>query len=193
MKILNINKFHFRNGGADSYYLDLGSALRKKGHTVIDFAMHDKRNEPSAYTKYFVSHIDLQNLRGLKAKAKGAARMIHSREAARQLEQLIKDMHPDIAHIHNIYHQISPSIFSILKKYHIPTVMTVHDFKLICPTYNLFAAGSICEKCKKHRYYQAALTKCNQNSRACFPADPRPVQVCRFISRIFASYSSREY
>lgn len=165
MKILNINKFHFRNGGADSYYLDLGAALRKKGHTVIDFAMHDKRNEPSDHSKYFVSHIDLQNLQGMKAKAKAAARMIYSREATHQLEQLIKDTRPDIAHIHNIYHQISPSIFRILKKYHIPTVMTVHDFKLICPTYNLFAAGSICEKCKKHRYYQAALTKCNQNSR----------------------------
>ena len=53
MKILNINKFHYIQGGADRHYLDLKKLLESHGHTVIDFAMQSPRNLPSSYAKYF--------------------------------------------------------------------------------------------------------------------------------------------
>ena len=49
------------------------------------------------------------------------------------IEKLIKEEKPEIAHLHNIAHQISPAIINLLKKNNIPIVQTLHDYKLICP------------------------------------------------------------
>jgi glycosyltransferase involved in cell wall biosynthesis len=72
----------------------------------------------------------------------------------------------DLAHIHNIYHQISPSILPLLKQRGLPVIMTLHDWKLICPNYRLYRQGKICEACKGQRYYQAVAKKCVMESRA---------------------------
>ncbi len=76
------------------------------------------------------------------------------------MEQLIKDTKPDIVHLHNIYYHLSPSILLVLKKYKIPVVMTLHDYKMICPNYKLYTQSAICERCRKHKYYQAIAHRC---------------------------------
>ena len=58
-----------------------------------------------------------------------AAKAIYSFEAQRKLRQLIDEFKPDIAHLHCIYHHLSPSILPVLHKAGIPTVMTAHDLK----------------------------------------------------------------
>lgn len=47
MKIILINKFHYRRGGAETYYFDLGEVLAQHGHEVHYFSMDDKQNEPA--------------------------------------------------------------------------------------------------------------------------------------------------
>ena len=42
MKVLLVNKFHYRKGGSETYYFTLAAALQKKGHEVIFFAMQDE-------------------------------------------------------------------------------------------------------------------------------------------------------
>jgi len=126
--------------------------------------MKDKRNSKNHFNKYFVSNVDLSKPKIGVQGFRNIARIIYSREAKRKIEQLIKKTKPDIAHIHNIYHQISPSILSVFKKYNIPVVQTLHDFKLICPSYKLFSKGTVCERCKKHKYYNAAFQRCSKNS-----------------------------
>ena len=44
MKVLLVNKFHYRKGGSETYYFTLAEALKARGHEVIFFAMQD---EPS--------------------------------------------------------------------------------------------------------------------------------------------------
>ncbi|HBX16116.1 MAG: group 1 glycosyl transferase [Candidatus Magasanikbacteria bacterium GW2011_GWC2_41_17] len=160
MRVLQINKFFYRRGGAETHFLDLCGLLKSRGHEVIHFSTADSRNEPSPYSAYFVPSIDLRAKHGLLGGLKVAEHILYSCEAARQLEQLIKDTRPDIAHLHNIYHHLSPSILLVLKKYEIPVIMTLHDYKLICPNYKLYTQGEICERCKKHKYYQAILHRC---------------------------------
>lgn len=166
MKILLVNKYHFIKGGAEKHFFMLKELLESHGHTVIVFAMKHPNNQPSPYEKYFVSNADLEKVtwswRGLGV----ALRMIYSWEARRKMEQLIKDERPDIAHIHNIYHQISPSILLALKKHHIPVVQTLHDYKLISPNYSLYHDGQICEITKGGRYCRAVGHKCVKGSRA---------------------------
>ncbi len=160
MKILLINKFFFLKGGAERVFFDTKNILQKKGHQVIEFAMKHPNNDPSEYGKFFVENVDLTTTKGILKAYKN----LYSIKAKKKLEQLILQEKPDIAHLHNAYFQISPSIFSVLKKYKIPVVYTVHDYHLICPNYQLFTQNHICEKCKYHKYYNAIRFKCKDNN-----------------------------
>lgn len=163
MKILEINKFFYRRGGADHHFLDLRKILKENGDSVIDFSMQDPKNENSNYKKYFVSNVDFSyfNLKLLL----NPLRSIFSFEAKKKINKLILNEKPDIAHIHLIYHHISPSILVALKKNKIPVVMTVHDYKLICPNYTLFVNGATCELCCGGHFSQCAKNNCIRGSK----------------------------
>ncbi|MDO8581409.1 MAG: glycosyltransferase [bacterium] len=91
-------------------------------------------------------------------------RMFWSFEVAKKFNQLLTDTKPDLIHIHNIYHQLSPSLLSVAKRHGIPVVMTVHDYKLIWPDYLLcgYAPGAsywnvVRQRCTKGSYMKSAL------------------------------------
>ena len=54
---------------------------------------------------------------------------------------------PDIINVHNLYPFISPAALIECKKAGIPVVMTVHNFRLICPTGLFMRNGKPCEQC----------------------------------------------
>lgn len=144
MKILLINKYHYKKGGAERAYFDMADILTAAGHTVAFFSMEHPKNETTPWSKYFVSEVDYQNASySLFQKLRVAFRMIWNPEANKKLAALIDDFQPDVAHAHNIYHQISPSIFHVLKRKRVPIVLTLHDYKLISPNYNLYTRGKI--------------------------------------------------
>jgi glycosyltransferase involved in cell wall biosynthesis len=168
MKILMCNKYNFVKGGAERYLLDLKTGLRGMGHTVIDFSVSSARNEPSDYSGCFVSEKDYSDIsaRNFIPNLRAGLDSIYSREAQRKISSLIDASKPDIAHIHNIYHQISSSVLHALRRKKVPVVMTLHDYKLICPNYSLFTQGGQCERCKEGGYYNALVHKCLKNSYA---------------------------
>jgi|Deesub1362A_J573_1020465.scaffolds.fasta_scaffold00252_36 glycosyltransferase involved in cell wall biosynthesis len=141
--------------------------LEQKGHEVIVFSMHHPKNFASEYSRYFVSYIDyeeeMRNI-SLVSGLKVLSRTVYSREAERKIRDLIRDVRPDIAHINNIHHHITPSIFYPLKKCKIPIVWTLHDYTLICPNTSFLANGRICERCKKRKYFWPPLVRCKKNS-----------------------------
>ncbi|MCX6765840.1 MAG: glycosyltransferase [Candidatus Moranbacteria bacterium] len=165
MRVLMVNKFNYLKGGGAKYFLDLVEILRKHGVTVAKFSMQDEKNLPDENEKYFVSNIDFNDFK-VKNIFRYISRILYSREAAKKFEKLIIKFKPDIIHLHNIYHQISPSILFTAKKFNIPIVMHLHDYKIICPNYKLFSQNEICHKCKGGRYYNCILRKCIKNSRA---------------------------
>lgn len=71
---------------------------------------------------------------------------------------------PDIAHLHNIYHQLSPSILYVLNRLDIPTIMTLHDYKLICPSIDMIWNDAPCEKCLGGGYIHALRRRCFKGS-----------------------------
>lgn len=163
MKILQVNKFNYRRGGAEKYFLDIVSALEDAGHVVALFSMHHPNNHPSSWEKYFVSNLDFRknNFWDLFFIP---GRIIYSLEARRKFAKLLDDFRPDIIHLHNIYHQISPSILGPAKKRKIPVVMHLHDYKLFCPNYKLYTKNSFCEKCQNGKYSQCLKYRCLDNS-----------------------------
>lgn len=165
MRILQINKFFYRRGGSEAYFFGLMELLKKNGHEVISFSTKAPLNVGSPYEKFFVEEINFDKREGAAKDFKKIWHSLYSLEAKRKLEKLILETKPDVAHLHNISHHISPSIFSVLKKYKIPAVQTLHDYQLICPNFKLFTEGAVCERCKKYRYWNAAIHRCIHGSR----------------------------
>ena len=158
-----VNKFNFIKGGADRYFLALSDLLERHGHQVLKFCMQHPDNLPSREQKYFVSHTDFK-ARDLGTGLRLASRVLYSQEAARRFEALIQAEKPDIIHIHNIYHQISPSILPVAKKYGIPVVYHLHDYKLLSPNYKFFSHGQIDNIGLKGDYWRCVTTKCFKDS-----------------------------
>ncbi len=163
MRILSVHNYHYIGGGADRTFLQTNELLRERGHQVIPFSVADGRNIPSEYSSYFLSDIESSNF--LVKSLKRVERTFYSLEARRKLAQLIDDHPSDIAHLHNIYGRISPSILDVLNARGIPVVQTLHDYKLICPVHSLLSReGRVCEDCQPTRYYKCFLNNCSPYS-----------------------------
>lgn len=170
MKILMVHKFYYVEGGAERYVFNLTEVLEREGHTVIPFAMHHERNQDSPYKDYFSPYFNPEQLKAGKNPVsilKTASRTVYNKDAQQNLSRLIKETQPDIAHVHSVYHHLTPSIFKTLKAHGLPVMLTLHDYKLVCPNY-IFLDGKnrVCEACKGNYYFNATLRKCFRQSYA---------------------------
>ncbi|MHA1251122.1 MAG: glycosyltransferase [Candidatus Helarchaeota archaeon] len=167
MRILLANNFYYNRGGASTYTFLLVDLLKKNGNDVIPFAMKHPQNNISEFSEYFVSYIDytkeIKNI-NLFSGIRVLPKCIFSYEAYKKILDIIFEKKPDIAHLHEIHHHITPSILYALKQHNVPIIWTLHDYVLICPNTHFLSHGEICERCKKHKYYWAPLTKCKKNS-----------------------------
>lgn len=165
MKILVANKFFYPKGGPEIYLKGLTEYQQRMGHEIAYFSMKHPDNWQTDYEQYFVEKQKFDKPNPFFSNVRTAFKVVYSLEAANKIEKLIKTFKPGIAHVHSIYHQISPSILQVLKKYDIPVVMTLHDYKLVCPNMLLFRDCKICEECRGSYFYRAVINKCVKGSR----------------------------
>ncbi len=163
MKVLLVNKFNFIKGGADKYFLDLADLLSARGVKVAKFAMRHPNNLPDKWSQYWPSGINFDHFQ-LGNFFKYLSHIFWNREAARQFEKLLVDFKPDIIHLNNIYHHLSPSILPVAKRHGVSVVMHLHDYKLVCPNYKMFARGRIDESAKGGHYWRCVNKRCIKNS-----------------------------
>lgn len=166
MKILLINKFLFTKGGDAAYTRNLGALLSARGHDVFYWGMAHPLNPEYPQKEFFVEYVDYDHLRGPQEKIMAALKILYSREAEEKVSALLERVKPDIIHLNNFAHQVSPSVLTVFKRYKLPVVMTMHDYKLVCPTYGLLNNGCICERCSKGKFFNCLITRCNKNSYA---------------------------
>lgn len=161
MRILYCNKYNYRFSGTESYLFENMDLLRSRGHEVALFSMADPRGLETAYDRHFVPLTDFKQKAGLAAKAGLALRAVYSTEARTRIAAMIEDFKPDVAHVRNIYHHLSPSILWELKSHTVPVLYHINDFKLICPNYNLISSsGDICERCAGGRFWNVVREGC---------------------------------
>lgn len=164
MKILLINKFLYRRGGDAVVTLDTGKLLQNRNHDVYYWGMKNSQNENYPYDEYFVNDLDYAEEKNFN-KAIAALNILYSFEAYYKLKSYLSKIGtPDIVHLHNFAHHISPSILFLLHAMRIPAIMTLHDYKLICPIYTLYRNNKPCELCRSGHFYNCLLNKCTKNS-----------------------------
>lgn len=63
---------------------------------------------------------------------------------SRKICKLIEDVKPDIIHIHNLHFSIGPWVIrDIKRKYNLPVVMTINNFRLLCPSGTFLINGKV--------------------------------------------------
>lgn len=167
MNILMANWTWYPSGGDWTYIENISKIFESKGHHVIPFSMHDERNFPTPYSKYFVKKIDYKKLndrKNLSNSWKVVSRAIYSFEAKRKITELLSENQVDLVQLNNINNYLTPSIIPVIKKYKVPIIWRILDYKLICPNTIFVSNGDICESCKVHKYYMCSLKKCKKDS-----------------------------
>lgn len=163
-RILSINNYHYRRGGSDVVYFEHAALMEEEGWKNAFFSMHHPKNYETEWSPYFVSEIEFGHSYSLLDKLSMASKVVYSFEAQKNLKRLINDFQPTVAHLHCIYHHLSPSILSTLHDAGVPTVMTAHDLKIACPAYKMLNETGICEKCKTGNYLNVIKHKCLRGS-----------------------------
>jgi glycosyltransferase involved in cell wall biosynthesis len=122
MKILMIHDIGTPEGGAEILLTRTIEALTKRGHEV--FVLTSDAKEPTfAHETYHVA--DQTQLGKIRY-------YLYNRNASQALMKVLNKFHPDIVHLHTIT-KASPSILRVLRRRHMPTVMTLHDYGLLYP------------------------------------------------------------
>lgn len=150
MRIILANKYYYPRGGDCIYTIELEKLLKSKGHKVAIFTQQYEENLPSDFSKYWPSKVDysINNIRNI---SESFLRPIYSKEVQFKFKKLIDDFKPNIVHLNNIHSQISPIIAKVAFERNIPVIWTLHDYKLLCPSYSCLRNGRVCELCFKNK------------------------------------------
>lgn len=166
MNILQVNKFFYVKGGAARYFIELSKLLKNQGHNVAFMSTTDQRKQSKIQRKWGDNFIDYLSISDMKWKYLHyyIPRIFFSPKCNQIISEIINKYKINLVHIHNIYHQISPSIIWVCKKNNLPLISSIHDYHLISINNHLFHDGKICEITKPNKFYKGFIHKCFNNS-----------------------------
>lgn len=128
MRILLIHTYYQQPGGEDEVFAAEAALLESRGHTVIPVTLHNR------------------DLAAMPAWRRAAV-TIWNNHTYRKLRALIRETHPEVAHIHNTFPLASPAVFHAAAAEGVPVVMTLHNYRLLCPAAIFYRNGRVCEDC----------------------------------------------
>ena len=148
MRVLFIhNKYQYK-GGEDTVFEAEVAMLKKYGNDVSTLLFNNV------------------SITGALNKIKYGINSFYSSVSAKSLERMILDFSPDIIHVHNFFPIASPSIFFVANKYNIPIVITLHNYRLLCPNAMFFLEGNVCERCINKLFpVKGVINGCYRNSK----------------------------
>jgi len=162
--ILIANKFYYPRGGDCIVAMNLERMLKEQGHEVAVFAMQYPENVDSGWNGYYASQVDFAGPLGNKLNA--AKRLMGWGDIKASFNKILDEFKPDIVHMHNIHSYLSPVLAKLAKRRGCRVVWTLHDYKLVCPSYACLLDGKPCEKCIGRGKMQVLKNRCMKGSLA---------------------------
>ncbi|MEJ0032562.1 MAG: glycosyltransferase family 4 protein [Bacteroidota bacterium] len=128
MRILLIHNKYKQAGGEDGVFNTEGELLRGFGHQVEEIVL------------------DNSVIGGFWSKCLSGLRLFYNPLSAKLISRRIENFKPDVIHVHNFVPLVSPAVFWVANKHRVPVVLTLHNFRLICPSATLFHKNFVYEK-----------------------------------------------
>ncbi len=147
MKVLQVHNYYRFYGGECSVVDAERRLLEAHGHEVVAWTADSK---------------DVPVLR----RAPAFLRIPYTAPQARALARLVERDRPDIAHVHNVFPLLSPSVYAALKGCGVPVVQTIHNYRFLCPNGLFFTHGEVCEQCTTRGYFSAVRRRCVRDNYA---------------------------
>jgi glycosyltransferase involved in cell wall biosynthesis len=147
MRIVVAHNFYQQPGGEDQVFADEVALLRRFGHEVVPFTIHNDRIETMG-------------------RLSVAAATVWNRATYRDLAPLVRGHRPQVVHFHNTFPLISPAAYQAARDEGAAVVQTLHNFRLLCPSGVLFRDGKVCEDCVGRVVpWPGVVHKCYRGSR----------------------------
>ena len=147
MRILLIHNHYEYTGGEDVAVNEEIKLLQEKNHEV---------------EALFFDNKDINHSKNLVVTG---IRSIYNTSSKRIIEAKIKSFMPEVIHLHNLFFLVTPSVFFTAKKFNIPVVLTLHNYRLICCKALLLRNNHVCEICVSKRFPFAGIKyKCYRSS-----------------------------
>lgn len=160
MKVLHVNNYHYVRGGADKYFLDVVDLLRTNGVEAYSYAPADIRDRQ---TKTRV-HSAVPSIDTNSFSLSGVAHYHYSLSHLRAIREAVRELKPDIVHLHLFHGQISSSIVRELARADVKVVQTLHDHKLFCPVGTALKNHLSCNECAQYGRHRAVVNRCHKRS-----------------------------
>jgi glycosyltransferase involved in cell wall biosynthesis len=145
----------------------LSRTLQDHGHEVLLYGLAVEGLQSNIPREDLLSDIDFKSTfsdPSLRGVFRVISRTVYSNEAKRSMHRMIEKYSPDLVHLNNIHHFLTPSIVWPIVAKKIPVVWTLHDYTIICPNTTMRSNGSICESCISGRFYHCVIKKCKRGS-----------------------------
>lgn len=152
MKILLVHNFYGSTApsGENTAYTAEANLLRSYGHTVTEYTRHS----------------DEIMRRGIYGTLMGAFSTVWNPFTLRELKRRVNLAKPDVIHIHNTFPILSPSVFYASRGEQVPTVMTMHNYRIGCSAATALRNEQPCMLCLEKKSVLPALRYgCYRNSR----------------------------
>lgn len=146
MKILQIHNKHWFGGGEDVMFEAISQILMENGNNVFIFERNNR------------------NVQGPWGRICAFREGIYSSSSKKAVSSILESKHIDVAHVHNVYTLISPSVLVACRHFNVPVVIRCADFRFIsCPISNHLRNEAICELCVGGREFWCILKNCRGN------------------------------
>lgn len=149
-RVLIVNKFYYPRGGDCVCTINLERLLREKGHDTAVYSMEYPENIETEWSRYFAPAVDFGG--GVGQKVDALKRTLGLGNIRESFARILSDFNPDIVHLNNIHSYLSPQLAVMARRHGARVVWTLHDYKLICPSYNCLYDNSPCEDCFNHKF-----------------------------------------
>jgi glycosyltransferase involved in cell wall biosynthesis len=104
---------------------------------------------------------------GPMAMSNAALGPLYSPAGVQRFKAILREEHPDIIHVHNVFPLISPAVVRVARSAGLPIVQTVHNYRHTCVNGLHFRNGRTCDGCIGHSLaYPAILHGCYRGSRS---------------------------
>jgi glycosyltransferase involved in cell wall biosynthesis len=150
MRILQVhNRYRSASPSGENRIVDLEAAnLSRRGHEVEKFQRWSDEIETWSTAR----------------RALLPGRVVWNRESYRAIVRVLRDSRPDVVHVHNVFPIVSSSVLYACAREHVPVVATLHNYRLVCPTGELFRDGTVCHDCVGHSPLPAIRHACYRGS-----------------------------